>query len=70
MLRIIWRAGCLETCTSGSGLGSGGSSWAYTTCVLPSEMRIWPSCGQFVKLCRGGSPDIQSTPEGYHPLAT
>ena len=40
MLRIIWRAGCLETCTSGSGLGSGGSSWAYTTCVLPLEMRI------------------------------
>ena len=31
MLRIIWKAGCLETCTSGLGLGSGCNSPAYTT---------------------------------------
>jgi len=31
--RIIWKAGCLETCTSGLGLGPGGSSPAYTTRV-------------------------------------
>ena len=31
MLRIIWKAGCLETCTSGLGLGSGCESPAYTT---------------------------------------
>jgi len=31
MLRLIWKAGCLETCTSGLGLGPGGSSPAYTT---------------------------------------
>jgi len=29
--RIIWKAGCLETCTSGLGLGSGCNSPAYTT---------------------------------------
>ena len=29
--RIIWKAGCRETCTSGLGLGSGCNSLAYTT---------------------------------------
>lgn len=29
--RIIWKAGCLETCTSGLGLGPGCNSLAYTT---------------------------------------
>ena len=29
--RIIWKAGCLETCTSGLGLGPGCNSTAYTT---------------------------------------
>ena len=40
MLRIVWKAGCLETCKSGLGLGSGGSSRAYTTCVLPPEIVV------------------------------
>ena len=31
--RIIWKAGCLETCTSGLGLGPGCNSTAYTTCA-------------------------------------
>ena len=30
-IRIIWKAGCLETCTSGLGLGSRCNSLAYTT---------------------------------------
>ena len=29
--RIVWKAGCLETCTSGLGLGPGWNSTAYTT---------------------------------------
>jgi hypothetical protein len=29
--RIVWKAGCLETCTSGLGLESGCDSPAYTT---------------------------------------
>jgi hypothetical protein len=40
MLRIIWKAGCLETCTSGLGLGSGCNSPAYTTRPLPALGRI------------------------------
>jgi len=31
--RNIWRAGCLEICMSGSGLGPGCDSLAYTTCA-------------------------------------
>src|ERR1039458_3954177 len=31
VLRTIWKAGCLETCTSGLGLGPGCNSTAYTT---------------------------------------
>ena len=34
MLRIIWKAGCLETCTSGLGLGPRCDSAAYTTISL------------------------------------
>ena len=30
-LRKIWKAGCLETCTSGLGLGAGCNSPLYTT---------------------------------------
>ena len=33
--RIIWKAGCLETCTSGLGLGPGCNSPAYTTSGAP-----------------------------------
>ena len=41
VLRIIWKAGCLETCTSGLGLGSGCNSPAYTT---PPRDRNPPRC--------------------------
>ena len=39
--RIIWKAGCRETCTSGLGLGSGCNSLAYTT----SRSRGNRTCG-------------------------
>jgi DNA modification methylase len=34
--RNIWKAGCLETCTSGLGLGSGCNPPTYTTHILQS----------------------------------
>lgn len=40
MLRIIWKAGCLETCTSGLGLGPRCDSPAYTTISLERWVQL------------------------------
>ena len=66
-LRIIWKAGCLETCTSGLGLGSGCNSPAYTTSSAAGNNRqglsasrslstppIWENfCGLFQAINEG-----------------
>lgn len=45
MLRIIWRAGCRETCTSGSGLGA--------ACLIP----VWRGHGRRLHMGRSSVDD-------------
>ena len=64
MLRIIWKAGCLETCTSGLGLGPGCNSPAYTTCVLTPEMANVGVFANWLKLWRAEARTYGHMPEG------